>query len=314
MPIIENKELYEKVKKYADSIYTKPSAYKSGFIVKKYKELGGTYRDDKQPKKLKQWFKEEWGDIGGNNQYPVYRPFKRVNKTTPLTKDEIDPEQAKEQIELKQKIKGEFNLPPFKKKGKGLMGEYVLQSILFDKDKYTIQDAKKWLKENKYKYGKVDEKEENLRFRQQDPSKVEDAGYTEYRTKLIGDGNIKLILAYKKKIGKGIDNIKDLQEIPNIDKSNAIWKWSNPIQVRKMADKYLGKDVPIYLSNKKDKKYMVENPEGKFISFGQLGFEDFTKHKNLERRKKYLTRTANMRGNWKDNKYSANNLSRNILW
>jgi hypothetical protein len=31
----------------ADKIYSKPSAYKSGYIVKKYKELGGTYSGDK---------------------------------------------------------------------------------------------------------------------------------------------------------------------------------------------------------------------------------------------------------------------------
>lgn len=50
MPKPTNQELYDKVKSYADIIYSKPSAYKSGFIVKKYKELGGQYADDKQPK------------------------------------------------------------------------------------------------------------------------------------------------------------------------------------------------------------------------------------------------------------------------
>ena len=35
--------------------------------------MGGTYSDDKKPKKLKQWFNEKWLDIGGLN-YPVYRP------------------------------------------------------------------------------------------------------------------------------------------------------------------------------------------------------------------------------------------------
>lgn len=102
--------------------------------------------------------------------------------------------------------------------------------------------------------------------------------------------------------------------IPNVPKNHEIWKWSDPIQVHKMASKYLGKNVPIYVSIKKDKKYMVQDPNGKWVHFGQLGYEDFTKHHNEERRKRYLTRTANMRGNWKDNKYSANNLSRNILW
>ena len=60
---------------------------------------------------------------------------------------------------------------------------------------------------------------------------------------------------------------------------------------------------------------MVFNPfKNKWIYFGQMGFEDFTKHKDLKRRESYLNRTANMRGNWKDDLYSANNLSRNILW
>jgi hypothetical protein len=76
----------------------------------------------------------------------------------------------------------------------------------------------------------------------------------------------------------------------------------------------LGKDIPIYISDKKDKKYMVQNPDGKWIHFGQLNYQDFTHHLSLLRRNSYLTRTANMRGNWKSDKYSANNLSRNILW
>ena len=118
MPIIDNPELYSKAKKIADEKYSKPSAYKSGFIVKKYKELGGTYTDDKEPKNLERWFKEKWKDIGGL-EYPVYRPTKRINKKTALIPDEIDPENLLQQIFLKQKIKGESNLPKFKE-GKGL--------------------------------------------------------------------------------------------------------------------------------------------------------------------------------------------------
>jgi len=87
--------------------------------VKTYKSRGGTYEDDNKPKNLGRWFKEEWGDIGGQ-EYPVYRPHKRVSKATPLTADEIDPKQAKEQIVLKQDIKGEANLPPFQSKDSGL--------------------------------------------------------------------------------------------------------------------------------------------------------------------------------------------------
>jgi len=115
MPIPKNQKLYEKVKLMADQIYEKPSAYKSGYIVKKYKELGGEYMDDNQPKELKRWYQEKWMDVG-KKDYPVYRPTVRVNKQTPLTVKEIDPKQLKEQIKLKQKIKGNKNLPAFQKK------------------------------------------------------------------------------------------------------------------------------------------------------------------------------------------------------
>ena len=102
--------------------------------------------------------------------------------------------------------------------------------------------------------------------------------------------------------------------ITSIPRTNEIWKWSNPTQARRMADKYLGKSVPLYLSDKKDKKYMVKEPNGKWVHFGAMGFEDFTKHQDPIRRQSYLARTANLPGQWKSNKYSANNLSRNILW
>jgi hypothetical protein len=113
MPIVNDPDLYESVKKKANAIYAKPSAYKSGWIVKTYKEFGGTYSDDDKPKKLKQWYQERWLDIG-DKDYPVYRPSVRVNKTTPLTVSEIDPKNLQKQIETKQKIKGKKNLPPFK--------------------------------------------------------------------------------------------------------------------------------------------------------------------------------------------------------
>ena len=112
MPKIDNKILYNKVKAEADSIYKKASAYKSGWIVKTYKQRGGTYTDDDKPKNLKRWYKERWTDVG-NAVYPVYRPTKRISKKTPLLPSEIEPNNLKKQIELKQKIKGKKNLPPF---------------------------------------------------------------------------------------------------------------------------------------------------------------------------------------------------------
>lgn len=116
MSIPKNKKLYEEVKAEADTKYKKPSAYKSGWIVKEYKKRGGTYKGKKDEKEgLARWFDEEWADIGGK-EYPVYRPTKRITKDTPLTASEIDPVQAKKQIKKKQTIKGEKNLPKFQKK------------------------------------------------------------------------------------------------------------------------------------------------------------------------------------------------------
>jgi hypothetical protein len=105
--------LYEKVKKEADNIYKKNSAYKSGWVVKTYKLLGGRYSGDKPLNEgLDRWYKEEWKDIG-NKEYPVYRPTKRITKDTPLLPDEISKSNLKKQIKLKQIYKGAKNLPPF---------------------------------------------------------------------------------------------------------------------------------------------------------------------------------------------------------
>jgi hypothetical protein len=126
MPIILNQELYDEVKAEADKKYKKNSAYKSGWIVKTYKERGGEYKDDNKTKDLKRWFKEDWKDIGGQD-YPVYRPTKRISKDTPLTADEIDPEQLKEQIKLKQQIQGNKNLPKFMKGSGLIVDDYTKQ-------------------------------------------------------------------------------------------------------------------------------------------------------------------------------------------
>jgi hypothetical protein len=92
-------------------------------------------------------------------------------------------------------------------------------------------------------------------------------------------------------------------------------KYSNPEKAQGKATKYLGKTAKLFPSNNPNKKYMICDPKkNKWIHFGQIGYQDFLKHNDTKRRKNYLTRTANMRGNWKNNKYSANNLSRNILW
>jgi hypothetical protein len=103
--------------------------------------------------------------------------------------------------------------------------------------------------------------------------------------------------------------------IPEKKFSKRINLYSNPRTAQAKAYKYLGKTAKLYPARNPQKKYSIfDKKNNKWVNFGQMGYEDFTKHHNKTRRKKYLTRTKFMRGDWKDNKYSANNLSRNILW
>ena len=106
--------LYERAKATVYPRYKKPSAYRSGAVIKEYKRLGGRFKED-GGRPLERWFQEDWQDIG-NKDYPVYRPTKRISKDTPLTASEIDPADARRKIIEKQRIRGDYNLSAFKKK------------------------------------------------------------------------------------------------------------------------------------------------------------------------------------------------------
>lgn len=97
--------------------------------------------------------------------------------------------------------------------------------------------------------------------------------------------------------------------------SRKLRRFSNPEKAQKMAYRYLGKTAKLYPARNPQKKYSIYDPKNdKWMNFGQIGYEDYTKHKDKNRRKNYLTRTRSMRGHWKRNPYSANNLSRQVLW
>jgi hypothetical protein len=115
----KDKVLYNKAKQQANKIYKKPSAYKSGYIVKTYKQLykekygnQDAYEGTKTRDGLTRWYMEKWRDVG-SGEYPLYRPTVRINKQTPKTVFEISKRRLEEQDKLKQKIKGNSNLPKF---------------------------------------------------------------------------------------------------------------------------------------------------------------------------------------------------------
>jgi hypothetical protein len=181
MAIPLNKELYEKAKLIADETYDKSSAYKSGFIVKTYKKMGGKYKNTGKEKDLKRWYEEGWTDVSPlktDSSYPVYRPMKRINKNTPLTVDEIDPNNLLEQSLIKQVIKGKKNLKPFKEiKGTGVplaFGDYKI-------DPYAYKQAKKLnitIKPSTKKYKKLDIYDKNNNYLMS----VGDTRYNDWRS------------------------------------------------------------------------------------------------------------------------------------
>lgn len=92
-----------------------------------------------------------------------------------------------------------------------------------------------------------------------------------------------------------------------------IFDISDPDEVVRRFLKYKGKDqASIALSPRKDKKYMVRF-DGKTTHFGST-MPDYTKHRDEQRRERYLKRAQGIRGNWRNDKYSANNLAINLLW
>ena len=108
---------------------------------------------------------------------------------------------------------------------------------------------------------------------------------------------------------------KTKKQKKTVSYSKRLYKYSTPRIAQHMAYKYLGKTAKIYPANNSVKKYKIFDPKhNKWINFGQIGYEDYTKHHDKNRRKNYLNRSKSIKGDWKKNKYSANNLSRNILW
>lgn len=89
----------------------------------------------------------------------------------------------------------------------------------------------------------------------------------------------------------------------------SILKVSDPIEVNRRAIEIYNR--PVFLSNRKYKKYMIEDNNGKYIHFGDINFEDFTYHEDEKRRNSFRNR------NWKwenADKFSPAYLSYHLLW
>lgn len=77
---------------------------------------------------------------------------------------------------------------------------YLVQSVIFEKSKFSLENAKEWLLSNKYKDKGVDEKKKFWRFRQLNPLTIKRKGYSHYITKPLDHSGVELIIAYKDKM------------------------------------------------------------------------------------------------------------------
>ena len=71
-------------------------------------------------------------------------------------------------------------------------------------------------------------------------------------------------------------------------------------------------NIIIKPSNKTDKKYMAIIDDKKTVHFGAAGMSDYTKHKDKERKERYLARHKNNE-QW-NNPLTAGFYATNIFW
>ncbi len=102
-------------------------------------------------------------------------------------------------------------------------------------------------------------------------------------------------------------------------KLNELIKISNPAEVKRRFEKYRGAaKATIEPSPRPDKKYLIRvaaagGMRGRAVHIGST-MSDFTKHGDEVKRKMYLARSAGIKGDWRDDKWSPNMLSRELLW
>jgi len=102
-------------------------------------------------------------------------------------------------------------------------------------------------------------------------------------------------------------------------KLSDLLKISDPVEVKRRFEKYRGTaKAEISVSPRIDKKYMIrvaaaDGVRGRIVHIGST-MPDFTKTADEVKRKSYLARSAGIRGDWRDDKWSPNNLARALLW
>lgn len=81
--------------------------------------------------------------------------------------------------------------------------------------------------------------------------------------------------------------------------------------VKHALQQHYGKHVELYVSSRRDKKFMVISPDDKRIHFGQKGYSDWHLHHDPKRRALFRSRNAR----WASApKWTPAHLSYYVLW
>lgn len=88
--------------------------------------------------------------------------------------------------------------------------------------------------------------------------------------------------------------------------------FSNPYKVHKKLEELFDGKIDLYLSSRKNKKYMIIDPnKNKMVHFGEMGYEDYTKHNDNDRRNDFRVRNDA----WKNKDiFTPAYLSYHLLW
>ena len=123
MPAPADPKLYQLAKDFIESKYKTNSPFRSGAIVKHYKELfrkkhesDNAYTETNQPKNLQRFFNEKWVSVNpilNKTGYPVFRPTRKVNSKTPQLLQETPKSILAKQVSLKQSYKQVRRLPKY---------------------------------------------------------------------------------------------------------------------------------------------------------------------------------------------------------
>lgn len=140
---------------------------------------------------------------------------------------------------------------------------YKVQSIIFDKKKFSLHLSKEWLKKHGYKNKGLDDTENFFHFRQFNPTSLKKQGYNLFRNKKLGKSGVELVIAYNEcKCGGRILN-EDLHHFIHSSYSHGKdyknWKLDHELSDASVQVYFNGQDAVVVHRGSQDLQDWKEN-------------------------------------------------------